>query len=124
MFPSLEAMIHIKRIYETPGDHDGYRILVDRLWPRGLSKENAHVDRWMKEIAPSTELRKWFHHEPEKWKEFEQRYWIELSDKKEVLTEVLNLEKEHKKVTLLYSAKDTLRNQAVVLQEILMEMTG
>lgn len=124
MFPSLEAMIHIKRIYETPGDHDGYRILVDRLWPRGLSKENAHVDRWMKEIAPSTELRKWFHHEPEKWKEFEQRYRIELSDKKEVLTEVLNLEKEHKKVTLLYSAKDTLRNQAVVLQEILMEMTG
>lgn len=117
-------MIHIKRIYETPGDHDGYRILVDRLWPRGLSKENAHVDRWMKEIAPSTELRKWFHHDPEKWEEFENRYRIELSDKKEVLTEVLNLEKEHKKVTLLYSAKDTLRNQAVVLQEILMEMTG
>jgi len=124
MDPSLETMIHIKRIYETPGDHDGYRILVDRLWPRGLSKENAHVDHWMKEIAPSTELRKWFHHDPEKWKEFEQRYRIELSDKKEVLTEVLNLEKEHKKVTLLYSAKDTLRNQAVVLQEILMEMTG
>ncbi len=117
-------MIHIKRIYETPGDHDGYRILVDRLWPRGLSKENAHVDRWMKEIAPSTELRKWFHHEPEKWEAFEHRYRIELSDKKEALTEVLNLEKEHKKLTLLYSAKDTLRNQAVVLQEILNGMTG
>jgi len=117
-------MMHIKRIYEAPGDHDGYRILVDRLWPRGLSKENSRVDRWLKEIAPSTELRKWFHHDPEKWEEFENRYRIELSDKMEMLKVVRDLEKEHKTVTLLYSAKDTLHNQAVVLLDILNEMTG
>lgn len=100
-------------------DDDGYRILVDRLWPRGVSKENAHVDLWLKEIAPSTELRKWFHHDPEKWEEFTARYQKELVDKKDELKEIGILEQAHKKVTLLYSARDTTHNQAVVLLQVL-----
>lgn len=112
-------MIQIKRIYEVPGEDDGYRILVDRLWARGLSKDAARVDLWMKEIAPSTALRKWFHHDAGKWEEFTDRYRMELSEKKEMLQEVLTLEKTHKKVTLLYSAKDTTHNQAVVLLEMI-----
>lgn len=112
-------MIEIKRIYEAPGDNDGYRILVDRIWPRGLSKEKAGVDLWMKEIAPSTELRKWFHHDPEKWGEFEDRYRKELDDKEEALQEVQESIKKHHKVTLLYAAKDTKHNQAVVLCKVL-----
>ncbi|MCE5204682.1 MAG: DUF488 family protein [Porphyromonadaceae bacterium] len=109
----------IKRVYDPRSDDDGYRILIDRLWPRGLSKENAHVDLWMKEIAPSTALRKWFHHDTEKWEEFNDLYRKELTDKKKELTEIGILEKTHKKVTLLYSARDTNRNQAVVLMEVL-----
>lgn len=72
-------MIQIKRVYEELGDDDGHRILIDRLWPRGISKENAHIDLWLKEIAPSTELRKWFNHDPEKWEEFKKLYRDELS---------------------------------------------
>ncbi len=98
-------MIGIKRIYEQLGD-DGYRILIDRLWPRGLSKEKVHVDLWMKEIAPSTELRKWFHHDPAKWNEFDRLYRKELTEKGELLQQIKDLEKEHGKVTLLYAAKD------------------
>lgn len=75
-------MFRIKRIYETPGEDDGYRILIDRLWPRGFTKERAKVDLWLKEIAPSTELRKWYHHNPERWNEFKSRYQTELTDKK------------------------------------------
>lgn len=112
-------MITIKRVYDTWSDDDGYRVLIDRLWPRGLSKENARVDLWMKEIAPSTELRKWFHHEPGKWEEFVTRYRKELADRKNELGEIGILEKEHKKVTLLYSARDTTHNQAVVLLQVL-----
>ena len=112
-------MIQIKRIYEPVGDDDGYRILIDRLWPRGFSKENAHIDLWMKEVAPSTSLRKWFHHEIENWDEFTTRYRKELKEKCTLLTELKNLEKEHKKVTLLYSAKDSMHNQAIVLLEVL-----
>ncbi|MDD4486926.1 MAG: DUF488 family protein, partial [Proteiniphilum sp.] len=75
-------MFRIKRIYETPGEDDGYRILIDRLWPRGFTKERAKVDLWLKEIAPSTELRKWYHHNPERWNEFKSRYQTELTDKR------------------------------------------
>lgn len=112
-------MIQIKRIYDPVGDDDGYRILIDRLWPRGFSKESAHIDLWMKEIAPSTSLRKWFHHEIENWDEFTTRYRKELKEKCTLLTELKNLGKEHKKVTLLYSAKDSMHNQAIVLLEVL-----
>ncbi|HNR48371.1 MAG TPA: DUF488 domain-containing protein [Bacteroidia bacterium] len=108
----------IKRVYEKPEKEDGYRILVDRLWPRGISKASAEIDEWIKEIAPSTELRKWFNHEPEKFSEFKKRY------KEELKTHVAELKKIHeisqkKKITLLYSAKDTQYNQAVVLLEVL-----
>jgi uncharacterized protein YeaO (DUF488 family) len=112
-------MIRLKRVYEEPAKEDGYRILVDRLWPRGLTKERARVDLWMKEIAPSDALRKWYGHEPEKWPEFEKRYRAELAKKKALLAEIERLEKEHGKVTLLFGRKDEKQNQAVVLAGIL-----
>lgn len=115
-------MITIKRIYESTENEDGYRILVDRLWPRGISKESAHIDVWMKEIAPSADLRKWFNHEAEKWDEFIKRYTQELTDNKQMLLDIKKLEKEHKTVTLLYGAKDTKHNQAQVLLKVLEEM--
>ena len=112
-------MIKIKRIYESLSDDDGYRILVDRLWPRGISKENAHINVWMKEIAPSAGLRKWFCHDAEKWDEFTNLYTKELAENKQLLSDIKKLEKDHKTVTLLYGAKDTQHNQAQVLLKIL-----
>jgi uncharacterized protein YeaO (DUF488 family) len=111
--------IRIKRVYEQPDKEDGMRILVDRLWPRGLTKEKASVDLWLKEIAPSTELRKWFGHEPDKWKEFEARYRAELTKNKD---QVALLQQEIAKgpVTLLFGAKDQEHNEAVVLQKFLL----
>ena len=108
-------MIRIKRVYKEPAKDDGYRILVDRLWPRGLTKERARVDLWMKQIAPSDALRKWFGHEPEKWPEFAKRYRGELAKKKDLLKEVKRLEREHGLVTLLYGRKDEKQNQAVLI---------
>lgn len=112
-------MIYLKRVYESYSKEDGYRVLVDRLWPRGISKEKAHVDVWMKEIGPSNELRKWFGHDPKKWEAFEKKYKEELKEKKELLNELKELIKKHHTVTLLYGAKDTEHNQAVVLAHIL-----
>lgn len=112
-------MIQLKRVYELYSKGDGYRILVDRLWPRGVSKEKAHLDLWLKEIAPTTELREWFGHDPKKWQEFEKRYKKELKDKTELLQQLKDLEKKHKQVTLLYGAKDTERNEAIVLQKMI-----
>lgn len=111
-------MIQIKRVYEKPVKDDGFRILVDRLWPRGLTKEKAHLDLWMKEIAPSAELRKWFHHEDGNWNEFVKRYKAELAKKKELLSELKKMEKKHGTVTLLFGSKDERQNQAEVLAEI------
>jgi uncharacterized protein YeaO (DUF488 family) len=108
-------MIRIKRVYEEPAKDDGYRILVDRLWPRGLTKQRAKVDLWMKEIAPSDALRKWFGHEPGKWTEFVKRYRSELAKKKDLLKEAKRLEREHGTVTLLYGRKDEKQNQAVLI---------
>lgn len=108
-------MIRIKRVYEEAAKQDGYRILVDRLWPRGLTKERAKVDLWVKEIAPSDALRKWFGHEPEKWPEFAKRYRSELAKRKDLLKEVKKLEREHGTVTLLYGRKDEKQNQAVLI---------
>jgi uncharacterized protein YeaO (DUF488 family) len=108
--------IQIKRVYEKPDPKDGFRILVDRLWPRGLTKEKAAVDLWLKDIAPSTELRKWFGHDPEKWKEFQKKYLKELKENKEAVDTL----KEHLKkgtVTLLYAAKDEAHNEAEVLKD-------
>lgn len=116
-----KKMIRIKRVYEELGDDDGHRILIDRLWPRGISKENAHIDLWLKEIAPSTELRKWFNHDPEKWEEFKKLYRDELSEKREMMNQIKELEQKHETVTLLYSAKDTEHANVKVLLEVLEE---
>lgn len=112
-------MFKIKRAYQDPEDEDGYRILVDRLWPRGVSKEKAKFDLWMKEIAPSNELRKWFGHETEKWEEFKNKYVDELAEKKELIKKLHDLENVNKTITLIYSAKDEKQNNAVVLLELL-----
>ena len=110
-------MITIKRIYEPYETNDGYRILIDRLWPRGIAKEKAHVDLWLKDIAPSTQLRQWFHHDTTKWPEFIRQYKAELSDKAALIAAIRQAEVEHVTVTLLYGARDTHHNQAVVLRE-------
>ncbi|HEX2869338.1 MAG TPA: DUF488 domain-containing protein [Ignavibacteriales bacterium] len=112
-------MIKLKRIYEEYEPADGYRILVDRLWPRGIKKESSHVDLWLKELGPSDELRKWFNHDPAKWQEFKKKYHSELSRKSDLLNEIRDAEKENKNVTILYGAKDTEHNQAVVIAEML-----
>ncbi len=115
-------MITIQRLYN--GEMGGYGILVDRLWPRGISKERLSADIWMKEVAPSTELRKWFSHEPEKWEEFKTRYLMELKmpEVKQKLNDIKSLEREKGTVVLLYGAKDGEHNQAAVLKEVLDSM--
>ncbi|WP_454782012.1 DUF488 domain-containing protein [Legionella sp. WA2022007384] len=110
--------IKIKRIYEQLDSSDGYRILVDRLWPRGVKKETAAIDLWLKEIAPSNELRQWFDHEPEKWQEFKKRYINELAKKQEQITTITTKAKRQT-VTLLYSAKDEKYNNAIALLELI-----
>ncbi|MGH2644195.1 MAG: DUF488 domain-containing protein [Chitinophagaceae bacterium] len=110
--------IKLKRVYEAPEKSDGYRILVDRIWPRGMTKEKASVDLWLKEIGPSNDLRKWFGHDPEKWVEFKNRYMKELeTDKEEIATLKQHISKGA--LTLVYSAKDEAHNQAVVIKEYL-----
>ena len=111
--------IAIKRIYEKPVPSDGARILVDRLWPRGVSKERAKLDLWLKDIAPSTELREWFGHDPEKWVEFQKKYKIELVNNNEPVAELNKIVKQNKTVTLLYAAKDEEHNEAVVINNLL-----
>ena len=110
--------IKIKRAYAEPKKSDGFRILVDRLWPRGLSKEKAHIDLWLKDVAPSNELRKWFAHDPAKWPEFQSRYLDELKSASEPLA-VLKEKSAHGPVTLLFAARDEEHNEAVVLQKLL-----
>lgn len=112
-------MIKLKRIYEEVDKDDGFRILADRLWPRGVSKEKAELDLWLKDIGPSTELRQWFAHDPKKWVGFKKKYRAELKDKKEYIEEILTAAKKHKVVTLLYGAKDEVHNEAVVIAEVL-----
>ena len=110
--------IKLKRVYERSAKGDGTRILVDRLQPRALTKQKANVALWLKEIAPSTELRKWFHHDPEKWKEFKKRYLAQLNSKKEQI-EVLKNKLKTGTVTLVYGAKDEAHNEALVLKNLL-----
>ena len=110
--------IAVKRVYETPAKSDGMRILVERLWPRGLTKEKASIDLWIKEIAPSTALRQWFGHVSEKWDEFCTRYWEELS-KNSNNVELLKKQCKGNKVTFVYAAKDEQRNSAVALRAFL-----
>jgi uncharacterized protein YeaO (DUF488 family) len=110
--------LKIKRVYEHPDAQDGTRILVDRLWPRGLTKAKASVDVWMKDVAPSTTLRKWFGHDPDKWAEFKTRYRAELRANKEQVAR-LKTEMGKRRVTLVYGAKDEEHNEALVLQKYL-----
>ncbi|HEY6328782.1 MAG TPA: DUF488 domain-containing protein [Blastocatellia bacterium] len=109
-------MIKLKRAYEPPAKDDGERILVERLWPRGLTKEKAKIDLWMKEIAPSTELRKWFGHDPAKWTEFRRRYKSELEQQPELVKE-LRAKGRRGPVTFVYAAKDEEHNSALLLKE-------
>lgn len=113
--------IVIKRVYDTPEDSDGQRVLVDRLWPRGMSKEHAELDAWYKNIAPSPELRTWWDHDPARFDEFAQRYEHELSDDDHAqdVTEIIELIHANDRVTLLFAAKDEAVNHAVVLQDYL-----
>ncbi|MEO7560025.1 MAG: DUF488 domain-containing protein [Nitrosospira sp.] len=114
----MKHELKIKRVYEEPVANDGRRILVDRLWPRGLTKEKAKVDLWLKDIAPSTELRKWFGHDPEKWRNFRERYQTELEHHADQLMLISN-EIEGGTVTLVYGARDQAHNEAVVLKQFL-----
>jgi len=112
-------MIKLKRIYEKAEASDGYRILVDRLWPRGVSKEKAKLDLWFKDIAPSTELRKWFGHDPKKWPEFQKKYTAEIVANKEIFNQLKKIVKKEKQLTLLYAAKDEEHNEAVSIKDLL-----
>lgn len=108
--------ILLKRVYAAPSKHDGYRVLVERLWPRGLSKAQAHVDLWLKDAAPSTTLRKWFGHDPEKWYEFKTRYFTELAQNPSVIEEI-RVQAKTAPVTFVYASKEERYNNAVALKE-------
>lgn len=118
--PTTSLEVRVKRVYEPPSPDDGVRILVDRLWPRGLAKAQAAVDCWIREIAPSTELRRWFGHDPERWDEFRRKYARELRDQSELLDRLRSRARQGR-VTLLFGARDALHNDAVALREILLK---
>jgi uncharacterized protein YeaO (DUF488 family) len=111
----------IKRVYDPVEANDGFRILVDRLWPRGIKKEKAQIDSWLKEIAPAPALRRWFDHDPGKWTGFSKAYWQQLKQSP-AIEEILEKARAHKKVTLLYAARDRAHNHAVILQRYLEPM--
>lgn len=112
-------MIRVKRVYDQASRDDGFRLLVDRLWPRGVSKDRAKVDLWLKEISPSNELRKWYSHDPQKWDAFRTRYADELGPRKDLLDRVRAIERARGTVTLLFSSKELRYNNAVALKMIL-----
>jgi uncharacterized protein YeaO (DUF488 family) len=113
-----DVIVSTKRAYASPGPHDGYRVLVDRLWPRAVSKADACIDEWWKEHAPSTALRKWFNHDPAKWRRFKQRYTNELEANRDEVARSVN-GAGHGPITLVYGAKDEQHNQAIVLREFI-----
>lgn len=110
-----EISLQLKRIYDEPAPTDGFRVLVDRLWPRGVSKEDAHIDLWLGDIAPSPALRKWFNHDPARWDEFIDRYFAELDENPQAVTELFQ-KATNGKITLLFAAKDVQHNHAVALK--------
>ena len=112
--------IKLKRAYEPPSAGDGTRVLIDRLWPRGISKQKAKLDYWMKDIAPSTELRKWFGHDPKRWAEFRRRYTAELREHPDLIAELRSLARKSP-ITLVYAAYDKSHNDAVVLRDVLLD---
>jgi uncharacterized protein YeaO (DUF488 family) len=111
-------MIHLKRVYEKPSSDDGVRILVERLWPRGLTKAKAAVDSWIKDVAPSPDLRKWFGHDPARWRRFKQRYWKELEGRKDDV-DALRRKAREGRVTFIYAAHDQEHNAALALKEFI-----
>jgi uncharacterized protein YeaO (DUF488 family) len=113
-------MIRTKRVYEKPSREDGTRVLVDRLWPRGLSKDGAKVDEWLREMAPSDRLRKWFRHDPSRWDGFKQKYMKELESRKDLREKLKDISRSGT-LTLVYSARDEMHNQAIALKEFLEE---
>ena len=116
--PEEEMDIQIRRAYDPPGRSDGYRVLVDRVWPRGVSRDDLDLDEWRKEIAPSNRLRQWFGHDPERWEEFQTRYFAELEQKQESVRDLVKRGRRGR-VTLVYGARDTEHNQAVALSAYL-----
>ncbi|MFB3894504.1 MAG: DUF488 domain-containing protein [Phycisphaerae bacterium] len=116
-------MISVRRVYEPPSPIDGFRVLVDRLWPRGLTKDQAKFDLWLKDIAPSDELRKWYGHDPDKWGEFRLKYLRELKGRKDAVEQLRQVIRQHQVVTLLYAASDERHNNAVVLAELFGRLT-
>ena len=116
------ANVQLKRAYDPPAPSDGTRILIDRLWPRGVSKANAAIDQWDKDIAPSTTLRKWFGHDPARWQEFRRRYANEIHGHREQLDE-LRARAQSGRITLVFAAHDKLHNHAIVLRDILLDRT-
>lgn len=115
----MQMSIELKRVYDPASESDGYRILVDQLWPRGLTEESARVDLWLRRIAPTTELRKWYSHDVEKWPEFQKRYESELAAHGELLDLILDIERHRKIVTILFGAKDVEHNEANVVLTVL-----
>ena len=114
----MKLDVRLKRAYLPPSPEDGVRVLVDRLWPRGVRKADAAIDRWLKELAPSTELRRWFGHQPSRWEEFRRRYAAELSRNTALLDELRTLAQKGR-LTLVYAARDEVHNEAVMLREVL-----
>jgi uncharacterized protein YeaO (DUF488 family) len=112
--------VNLKRAYEPPSAEDGTRVLVDRLWPRGVKKSEATIDHWFRELSPSTELRKWFGHDPDRWEEFRRRFSVELRQHADQLNGLRELAR-HGKITLIYAAHDELHNDAVVLRDVLLD---
>ncbi|PXY88263.1 DUF488 domain-containing protein [Bifidobacterium asteroides] len=110
------GQVDIKRVYEQAGDEDGVRILVDRLWPRGVSKERAALSGWLKDVAPSPDLRRWWHHDPDRFEDFARRYRTELDDNP-ALEDLLSIVREHDRTTLVYAAKDPAVNHALILRD-------
>ena len=120
----MQMSIELKRVYDPASESDGYRILVDRLWPRGLTEESARVDLWLRRVAPTTELRKWYSHDVEKWPEFQKRYESELAAHGELLDLILDIERHRKIVTILFGAKDVEHNEANVVLTVLRRRTA
>lgn len=121
--PTAAGEVRIKRIYEAPEAGDGYRALIDRLWPRGISRQRAALDAWLVELAPSTQLRRWFGHDPKRWSEFRRRYRAELRSQPQAL-ESLRERARGQRVTLLYGSRETRINHAAVLREVLLRITS
>jgi uncharacterized protein YeaO (DUF488 family) len=112
-------MIKLKRVYDQPEKEDGFRILVERLWPRGMTKEKAKIDQWLREVAPSQELRKWYGHDLDKWNEFQRRYREELNSNPQAIDELRALIEQHPTVSFVYAAKDEQHNSALLLRDYL-----